>query len=41
MKDMKNNMTLRKSTGPTEEVLTLMEDVVTLNSKLTQLKENN
>ena len=41
MNEITNNMTIRKSTGPSEEVLTLMEDVVTINSKIAQLKEKN
>ena len=38
---MSCNMTMRRSTGPSEEVLTLIEDVTTINSKIAQLKENN
>ena len=42
MNEMDKNRTIRKNTnGPTEEVLSLMEDVVTINSKIAQLKETN
>lgn len=39
---MDKNRTIRKNNaGPSEEVLSLMEDVVTINSKIAQLKETN
>ena len=42
MNEMDKNRTIRKNTnGPTEEVLSLMEDVVTINSKIAALKETN
>ena len=40
--EMDKNRTIRKNNaGPSEEVLSLMEDVVTINSKIAQLKETN